>query len=276
MTSEQPSIITLTTDFGGQSPYVAQMKAAILCIAPAARIVDLTHGIPPQDVMAGAIALADSAFHFPEGTVHVAVVDPGVGTERAIVVVQADGHWFVAPDNGLLTGVIKTHRPSVMRTADNPVLWRPEVSHTFHGRDIMAPLAAHLSNRIDPEQIGPRCERFALLDWPLPQRAAGRLCGEVIDVDTFGNLITNIRRADVDDWVAGQSKADRCAVVHCGSNVIRGISLTYADRPAGSLVALFGSTGRLEIAVAGGNAASHTKLSVGVKVTLSMASEASA
>lgn len=249
-------MITLTTDFGADSPYVAQMKASIYGIAPSANVVDVTHSIGPQDVMHGALVWADTAFQFPAGTIHVNVVDPGVGTGRAILLAQIDDHWFIGPDNGLLTGVAHGRSIAALRRVENDRYWRTHVSATFHGRDIMAPVAAHLSLGAKPGDIGPAFENLTQIPWPTCQFDNQRITGEVVMVDSFGNLITNIFRSDLDNI-----QPDHQLQIHCAGRVINGVCQTYAEQPAGETVALLGSSDRLEIAVVSGNAS--TALGIG-------------
>ena len=260
------SLITLTTDFGSDSPYVAQMKGSIYGLAPQANVVDVTHSIAAQDIQYGALVLADSAFCFPQGTIHVAVVDPGVGTERAIVAARIDGQWFVAPDNGLLTGVAKGRNCTVLRRVENEKLWRVPVANTFHGRDIIAPVAAHLHLGIAPEEIGPPQTELQRIAWPTCELDGDQIIGEVVSVDSFGNLITNIFHADVANWLQGRACEIRIAA-H-GLNVIR---QTYGQGPPGELIALFGSSQRMEIAIVHGSASTQLGVGRGETVTLSVA-----
>ena len=257
------AVITLTTDFGSDSPYVAQMKASIYSLAPQANVVDVTHSIAAQDIQQGALVLADTAFYFPAGTIHVAVVDPGVGTQRAIVAAQIDEHWFVAPDNGLLTGVANGREITALRRAENARLWRHPVSSTFHGRDIMAPVAAHLSLGVAPQEIGPSHEDLARIDWPACEIDEKQITGQVIFIDSFGNLVTNIFRTDLKNWQRG-----RDCTIRCGKHALDNTSTTYAARPAGEIVALLGSSERLEIAVVAGNAAVKLSVDRGEQVTV--------
>ncbi len=263
-------IITLTSDFGADSPYVAQMKGAILCIAPQVTIVDITHSIPPQDVMGGAVVLADTAIQFPKRTIHVAVVDPGVGTDRGIVAAKVSGHWFIVPNNGLLTGVVQSGAIEAIHSVDNRKLWRAEVSNTFHGRDIMGPVAAHLAGGVRAEQIGPSPGVIFALPWPQPSVAGDRIAGEILAIDSFGNIITNITQTHLDNWQpAGQ------ITVQCGGQKIFGIVRTYAERGPGELAALIGSSGRLEIAEVNGNAAQRLQVARGDAVRLSWSTASS-
>ena len=186
------SIITLTTDFGTGSPYVAAVKGVVLSINPAVTLVDVTHDVRAQDVRHGALILDDVTGRFPPGTIHVAVVDPGVGTDRKILVAEIGGRHYVAPDNGLLSRLARRTPPSDVRELTESRYWLDSVSATFHGRDVMAPVAAHLSLGLDPEKLGPPLAKLAMLDWPEPVVSSGRIEGEILDVDSFGNLITNI------------------------------------------------------------------------------------
>lgn len=252
------SIITLTTDFGTGSPYVAAMKGAILSINPAVTLVDLTHDVRPQDVRQGALVLEDVVDYFPPDTIHVTVVDPGVGTERAIAVARLGRQWHVAPDNGLLSRLARRHSPSELVRLTEPAYWRHPVSATFHGRDIMAPAAAWLSLGVQPARLGTPMERLVDLDWPEPRLGPGRIEGEVLAVDSFGNLITNI----TSDLLADVPH-DAQTQIAIGGRSIAGICPTYGNRPAGSLIALVGSRGRLEAAIVGGSAAAMLGLGVG-------------
>lgn len=245
------STITLTTDFGTDSPYVAQMKAAILCINPETRIVDICHSVPPQNVLNGALVLADTAPKFPPGTVHVAVVDPGVGSDRKIVAAAIASQVYIAPDNGLLTLVAQASPPGRITALTNSSYWRASenISSTFHGRDIMAPVAAHITQGVPLEQLGEPIDGLVPLDIPLPQVEEDRIHGQCLRVDTFGNLISNIDRQAL--ALLGGSHAP---AVFVGGHAAQWVN-TYAQATAGSLVALVGSNDKLEIAVVNGSAA---------------------
>jgi len=256
-------IVTLTTDFGGGSPYVAQMKGVILSINPDAVLADITHDIPPQNVRQGALVLEEVTHRFPQGTIHVAVVDPGVGTERKIVCAQIAGHYYVAPDNGLLSSVALMESPTQIVSLTNHDYWLPEISRTFHGRDIMAPVAAHLSLGTPMEQFGQPINELTMLDWPQPKTEANRITGEVIAIDSFGNLISNITTEPLTAVDDSSSVA-----VTCAGETTHGIVETYAQRPSESLVALIGSAGKLEVAVVAGNAAQKLSAKVGDTITV--------
>jgi S-adenosyl-L-methionine hydrolase (adenosine-forming) len=245
-------ILTLTTDFGPDGPYVASIKGIILGLAPGTHIVDVSHCVPPQDIAHASFLLGQIVESFPQGTVHLAVVDPGVGTDRRLIVVEACEQLFTLPDNGLIGGVLNRFEPAGTWEIRNPRLRRAVVSSTFHGRDILAPVAAHLLRGGDPADVGPRLEGPFLPTMPESVEGQGRVAGEVVFVDSFGNLITNIQRRRLEridlevsvDWV-----------IEVLGQRIEGISTTYGNHSPGTLLALIGSSGRLEIAVVNGNAA---------------------
>jgi hypothetical protein len=255
------SIVTLLTDFGTDSPYVAAMKGVILAINPALTIVDLTHAIPPQDVRLGAFVLSQVCPRFPEGTIHVAVVDPGVGSQRAIVYVESDGQRYIGPDNGLLSRVARPTGAARIVALENRDLWLPRVSTTFHGRDIMAPVAARLTLGLDVNRLGPTRASLVELDWPQPRVEARRIVGEIQAVDSFGNLISNVEPGHLQAIPPGATP-----IVRIGGESINGIASAYAQRPVGSLAALIGSGGFLEIALVNGNAAKQLQLGVGATI----------
>lgn len=256
-----PPCISLLTDFGLKDPYVGQMKGVIAAINPAAIVIDLTHAIPAQQVSLAAVALDDSIDAFPAGTIHVAVVDPGVGTARRPIAAEIGGHRFVGPDNGLLTLVLR--RVTLHRAVhlNEPRWWRPGVSHTFHGRDVFAPVAAAWSLGHDLSEFGSAITG-SLQELPVAALhvESGCVRGQVASIDHFGNLITDIPRSAIPGTggigveIAGQS--------------LRGLQRCYADRPAGECVALIGSSGRLEIAVVNGDAARRLGADVGEDVTV--------
>ncbi len=257
------SFITLTTDFGTGSPYVAAMKGVILSINPAATIIDISHAIPAMDVTRGALVLEDTTPWFPDGTIHVAVVDPGVGTQRSILYARIGGQQYVAPDNGLLSRLMARRRPSMVRRLSEREHWLAEVSHTFHGRDIMAPVAARLSLGLDPRRLGPPAGQLEQVEVSVAQVVDQKIRGEVLSIDSFGNLITNIPY----ELLAGQPNDDRVCVV-CSIYETFGIYQTYGAQAPGMLVALIGSSGRLELAIVGDNAAARLGVSIGTPVVV--------
>lgn len=258
--NRQP-LITLTTDFGEGSPYVAAMKGVILSINPHVRIVDVTHSIPPQDIRRGAMVLAEVTPLYPSGTLHVAVVDPGVGSDRAIAYAEIGGQRYISPDNGLLSRLAAMHGTSKIRAITEERWFRRPVAPTFHGRDIMAPAAAHLSIGVDPDELGPPLEQLTTLDWPGAQKLANRIEGLVTAIDSFGNLITNITR----DMLA-DAPTDETVAIFCDEHETRGIFKAYADQPAMTLIALVGSNNCLELAIVDDSAAIMLGVRVGAPV----------
>jgi S-adenosyl-L-methionine hydrolase (adenosine-forming) len=256
-------LITLTTDFGRASPYVAVMKGVILSVNPAATVVDLTHDIRPQDVRHANYFLGTAAPYFPPGTVHLCVVDPGVGSERAALCIAKNGRHFVGPDNGVFTNVLKCAAgDAVAHRLANPRFWRtPTPSDTFHGRDVFAPVAAHLSLGVNPSDLGPVHSEPVLL----PKRCAvtfgKRWSGEVQFIDDFGNLITNVpacklKVLPVRVTLAGESLG-----------VVRWVR-TYSEAAPCDLVSLFSSDGFFEIAEVNGSAAHRLNAEPGAAIEL--------
>ena len=241
-------IITLTTDFGLVDPYVAIMKGVILSLNPQARIVDITHQLAPGDIRGAAIVLKQSFAYFPQGTVHVVVLDPGVGTTRRPVAFLTERYIFVGPDNGVL-GPIITEGQGTLIHLNNPSFFRHPVSSTFHGRDIFAPVAAKLSAGADVFAMGEVVGDPVILSLPRPARKGQVLKGEVIKVDRFGNLITNIEESTLRDFLGH----DNCTIA-VGPIKIENISRTYGDVAVHSDLALIGSSGFLEISVNQGRA----------------------
>jgi S-adenosylmethionine hydrolase len=258
-----PFIITLTTDFGRDSPYVAAMKGVILSINPTATIVDISHGIGPQNIAEGAFVLGETTPWFPRDCVNVAVIDPGVGTNRRIVYERVGSQQYVCPDNGLLSYVCRDRKPEQSVEVTNRSLFLADVSNTFHGRDIMAPVAAHLSLGASAEQLGPPLDDLKLFNWPHPERRGNSVLGRILLADSFGNLITNIRREVLPGNIDPAG-----FVVEAAHNKITGIANTYLDSPPGSPVALFGSGGLLELAIVEGNAAQQLQIPVGDEVVV--------
>jgi S-adenosylmethionine hydrolase len=256
-------LLTLTTDFGDGSPYVAAMKGVILGLNPRARLVDLTHQVPPQDVRYAAFFLAAALPTFPAGTLHVVVVDPGVGTERALLSVEAAGQRLLVPDNGCWTEFARRSGPpaAVIRLAE-PRFWRPAVSATFHGRDILAPVAGHLSLGLDPHLLGPPAADWVRADLPLPAREPSGWRGEVVFIDHFGNLITNIPAEELPP--AGPLR------VRVGSAEVDRRVRTYGEASPGTAVVLVSSAGLLEVAVNQGSAAQVLSARVGTPVAVTV------
>jgi hypothetical protein len=256
--------ITLTTDFGLGDWFVGTMRAVILGIHPRANVVDITHGIPPGDIRAGAFALMASCRFFPRGTVHVAVVDPGVGSRRRAIAVRSANHFFVGPDNGVLSWALGLEEIKTIRLLENPEYFLAPVSRTFHGRDIFAPVAAHLSRGLRASRLGRELRDYVRLPWPQATKQRGEAWGEIVCIDRFGNAITNIGAELV-------SRERACVCEIMGQRKVRcGLGEFYGAVPVGRPVAVFGSSDFLEIAVNGGSAARRFGLKIGDKVTLRM------
>jgi len=258
-------IITLLTDFSTQDAFVGIMKGVMLGINPRLQLVDLTHSVPPQAVLPGALILRSAVRYFPPGTLHVAVVDPGVGSDRRPLVIETEQGWLVGPDNGVLSlaadalGVRRAHH------IENTGLLRYPVSQTFHGRDVFAPVAAHLSRGQALESVGQAVDTFARVALPVPTRTPTSVTGEVVHVDHFGNLVTNI-----DAQLLAAFRTPPLSVSIRGTTIAAPIS-SYASVPEGTLLSIIGSWGVLEIAVRGGSAA--TRLAAGVATPVAVAWE---
>ena len=247
-------LITLTTDFGTRSPYVAAMKGVLLTLNPAARLLDLSHDIPPQNVRHAAFFLAAALPYFPPGTLHVVVVDPGVGTERAILYVELGTQRLLAPDNGCWTLATEALPIQRVRRVTNRAYWRDVVSLTFHGRDVFAPVAAHLSLGRDPAELSEPAAQWVTLEALRPTLVGDEMHGAVVFVDDFGNLITNLA-PDAGTVVIGDIEVSRRV-------------RTYGEAPPGTLVSLTSSFDLLEIAEVQGDAAQRTGAGVGTPVVL--------
>lgn len=247
-------IITLTTDFG-YGRYVAQMKGVLLSVCRDATIVDVAHNVPPQDLVSAAYLLRDVVPTFPAGTIHVVVVDPGVGTKRRGVALAAGpaafGQYFVGPDNGVFGEYAQGGR---MHLLSSPKFMLPTISQVFHGRDVFSPAAAHLANGTPIDAFGARVDDPVLVDMPVVRREADATLGEVLYADKFGNIVTNIEAADLPK--AGEEGLG----VEVGWARLDGLVRTYGDVRLGEMLALVGSSGRLEIAVREGSAAERLQL----------------
>ena len=260
-------LVTLTTDFGTRDAYVAQMKGVLYALGPSdLQVVDLSHELGPQQLFEAALFVRDAWPRFPPGTIHVVVVDPGVGSARRALVCAHAGQLMVGPDNGVMSLALDGHaRISELEPAR--FLASP-LSATFHGRDLFAPAAARLAAGARPEDLGTQTDQLERLGWPAVERRSSELHGQVLHVDRFGNLITNISRADLASWLA-PSDWQRLRVTAAGSGELR-LLRTYADAAVGSKVALFGSSELLEIAVTNGSAAALLGAAVGAEVIVSV------
>jgi S-adenosylmethionine hydrolase len=253
-------ILTLTTDFGMTGSYVAALKGVLLDLAPGTQVVDVCHTIAPQNILEGGFVLAGIVDVFPAGTVHLVVIDPGVGTERRLIAAMFADQWFVLPDNGLLTGVARRRKHGGIWEISNPDLQRSVVSATFHGRDILAPAAAHLLRGGDPALLGPARERFITIRNFEPTADSQGFVGEVIFRDAFGNLITNINADHL-----GETPPGTWEIEIAGERIV-GVARTYGERPTGSLISLVGSSGWVEVAVVNGDAARQLTAGAGTTV----------
>lgn len=260
-------IITLTTDFGLQDPYVAIMKGVILGIAPHATIVDYTHGVEPGNIAQAAHLLRTGCQYFPSGTVHVVVVDPGVGSDRRAIAIQTPAWTFVGPDNGVLALAAQDAQHAAdqqmrMLELTNEQWWRSSLSATFHGRDLFAPVAAHLVAGVPFAALGRPLDALVPADMQVAQCINdGVLRGQIVHIDRFGNCITNITRDDLARYTIGEQ-----VVVEIIDQQIEGLIRTYADAPPGLLTCLIGSGGNVEIAVPNGSAAAMLGVAIGDKL----------
>jgi S-adenosylmethionine hydrolase len=257
-------IITLTTDFGYQDPFVGIMKGVIASINPKARVIDITHGIPPQDILAGALTLRHSVIYFPPGTIHVAVVDPGVGSARRPLLIECAGNYFIGPDNGVLSLALENARPTHIVHLSNPTYHLQPTSTTFHGRDIFAPASAHLSLGIPVSAFGEPLDSITRMSIPKIVRKNRSLEGEIVYIDKFGNLFTNIGEHDL----SGQPP--ETVDIVSGSVCVRGLSQNYATVQEGEFVAVLNSWGLLEIAVYKGSAHHRMRAKIGDKVEIAL------
>ena len=254
-------LLTLLSDFGSSDVYVGVMKGVIAQVNPTLTVVDLTHQIPPQNIAVGRFCLMSAYLYFPDDTVHVAVVDPGVGGNRRAIAIKLTSGFLVGPDNGLFSGVLSQSPALTAVELTNSDYWRtPTPSHTFHGRDIFAPVGAHLASGVPIEHLGQEVDCTTLVQLPMPEWTVTEngVTGCIQYCDRFGNLVTNIPGSQV------QGKT--WSVELSGSTIVG--RQTYSDNPPGSLVALVGSHGWVEIAVNGGNAQSQLQIDVGAKVQI--------
>lgn len=244
------SLVTLTTDFGMSDYYVAAMKAVMVSVNDRIRMVDITHEVKAQDLLGAAWIMKQSVYLFPEGTVHLAIVDPGVGTDRKPVAFRHRGHYFVGPDNGMFA-LVTDNEPVDCVELRNQEYWLTSTpSSTFHGRDIFASVAAHLSTGVDLHVLGPAVPSLQVSHWAIPASDRHGIQGWVVHIDRFGNLMTNISARLVADF--GPNDELR---IYVGTQIVRGLVNTYGSVAEGDVAALIGSTGTLEIAVNKGNAA---------------------
>lgn len=258
------TIITLLTDFGDKDGFIGMMKGVILTMAPEVLIVDITHQVEPQNVRQGAFLLAQAAPYFPDGTIHVAAVDPGVGTSRRPMALRLGKQTFVGPDNGLFTLVLhhaeQSNLPIEAVVLDRPDFWLKDVSRSFHGRDIFSPVAAHIAKGWRLSDVGSPLTDPVRLAIPSPSRTAEGWRGEIITIDHFGNLITNLDPQHLD--------TKESVTLMVGDTAISGLSQTFGDRAPGELVSMIDSSGQLSVAVVNGSAAARLQAKIGDPVLL--------
>lgn len=259
------STVTLLSDFGERDGFVGIVKGVILGICPTAALVDLSHEVPPQDVMSGALVLASAVAYFPAGTIHLAVVDPGVGTARRPILIETERFVLIGPDNGLLSLAAGANPVRRVVHLDRPEYFLPGPSQTFHARDVFAPVAGHCARGVDRASLGAVIDDFERLRVPQARRLDDALEGQVIHVDRFGNLVCNIRREEVADFRAQNVS------ISIGGVQIAGIAPHYAAVREGKPVALWNSWGRLEIAVRNGSAVRHLRSRIGDRVQVTLA-----
>ncbi|MEM2816090.1 MAG: SAM-dependent chlorinase/fluorinase [Candidatus Bathyarchaeia archaeon] len=257
-------IITLTTDFGLTDPYVAEMKAVILRINPNVTIVDISHQIEKFNIRMGAFILASAAPYFPEGTIHIAVVDPGVGTKRKPILIEAEGAFFIGPDNGLLTFAAKKQGIKHVYEISNPKFMLPKISTTFHGRDVFAPAAAHLSRGVSPSEFGLELHEIFIPTFIEIIKSGETLVGEVIHIDDFGNIITNFTSKELSEVIINGKIRVKLGETELSLNVCK----TYADVEPLKPLAIIGSHDFLEVSMNQANAAKFFNVKVGDKITL--------
>lgn len=256
-------IVTLLTDYGLRDSYVGALKGAMLTIAPHLKIVDVAHTVPQQDVLEAAYILKGYYRDFPKGTIHLAVVDPGVGGPRRPILVETRGHYLIGPDNGIFSYVYQEQSVAQVIHLTATQYFAPELSDTFHGRDIFGPVAAHLASEVEARWFGKPVEDFVRLTLPQLKAGPSLLSGEVVYVDRFGNLVTNIDLPSFYALVKGRRYR-----ITAGGQVLEGISRCYADGQPGQLLALFGCQQTLELSVNRGSAANKLGQGRGLPVAV--------
>ena len=258
---KEKRVITLITDFGDKSGYAGVMKGVILTINQNCQIIDITHQISPQDIEEAAFLLHNTCSYFPKNGVHVVVVDPGVGSERKAILIETDNYWFVGPDNGVFSFVFSGKGLKKVWEITNKRYLLPEVSSTFHGRDIFAPIAAHISLGVPAEELGKEIKNFVRLKDIEPKVLKGMIKAKVIHIDRFGNLASNISQ-DLFNKVV----ADKTFSITVGGRKVQKLSLSYTESEDGEILALFGSSQWLEISLKDGNCQSALRVEKGAAI----------
>ncbi|MEX2573299.1 MAG: SAM-dependent chlorinase/fluorinase [Balneolaceae bacterium] len=255
-------IVTLTTDFGLQDHYVGTVKAVILGIAPDVRLVDISHEIPAQDVMAGAWVVRNAVDYFPAGTVHLVVVDPGVGTDRNPVAIEIGNQFFVGPDNGIFT-LIADKKPYRACKLTNRAFWRDTTSNTFHGRDVFGPVAAHLASGVPLMDLGEPADELTTYRWATPIADKAGIQGWIVHIDHFGNLISNIP-----EHLVGEALDTGAVKIYVGNTILHETVSSYGHVEDGEPAAYIGSSGMLEIAINKGNASEMLSVRKGAQISV--------
>lgn len=260
-------VITFISDFGIRDAYAGIMKGIVLTFNPNARLIDITHGIPPHDIINASFMLANAYEYFPPGTIHVAVVDPGVGGGRKNIAVLTENYFFVGPDNGIFTIVLSKEKVLEIREIKNSPFVMEKISNTFHGRDIFAPCAGNLSAGKNFSDVGPVINNIKYLEYPKVNTMGNTLTGEIVSIDSFGNMITNIYEEAVRSFTGKQEFE-----IYFATERFNIIESHYNDVPIGKPLVLFGSSGYLEISMNGGSASSYFMTPLGSTVTIQLLS----
>jgi S-adenosylmethionine hydrolase len=264
-------VITLLTDFGTADEYVGVMKGVMLSICPSVSVVDISHQIEPQDIVQAAYLVPGYFHYFPKGTIHIVVIDPGVGSQRAILAVHFRKHFFIAPDNGVLSLLLRDQKSDTIIEANKSEYFLEPLSATFHGRDIFAALGAHVACGTEIESLGSRRQIEDIVhlnDLTCQVTQRGELIGKIVSIDRFGNLISNIDAIQLHDFC--QSEPSKQVHIAIGSLTIRGMEKTYADAASGAPLALIGSRGYLEIALSCANAQKQLNARKGDRVRITL------
>lgn len=254
-------VITLITDFGTRDGYAGVIKGVTLKINPQVRLVDITHEVSPQDIFEAGFILKNSYRYFPDKSIHLVVVDPGVGSKRRAILLEAGDHFFIGPDNGVFTFIYESERVKRIVELTNKKYFLPHISNTFHGRDIFAPAAAYLSKGTPLEDLGEICDDAVRIDIPKPETERGIIKGVVLHVDRFGNLMSNIPEVLFGELV-GKGRYE----ISIGGEVLEDIKGSYSEVKEGRALAVFGSSGYLEISVRSQNAQEKLKLNKGSEI----------
>ena len=259
-------IVTFTSDFGVREYYVGAVKGAILSVCESARIVDISHQISPHELCEAAFTLASACPYYPPGSIHLAVVDPGVGSRRRSLAVATERDFFVGPDNGIFTLILEQQRVRQVVSLENERFFHTPVAPTFHGRDVFGPVAGWLARGTALLELGPSIDDWVRLDFPAPERSGQRLLGKVLQVDRFGNVITCFRPSDLEGLAGGDGEP----LFRLGNQRVTRVCRFYSEARPGELFALIGSSGYYELALAQDSAATRLGARPGTEVVLEL------